>query len=98
MFFSTLAIASPKLTLKQLQGAWWSDPGAPTADFGIDKNQVWVDLDSKYHPCKLEGDILIFELGPDQIVKNKIISLKGDRMVLEDVTTKQRSLLNRAQK
>jgi hypothetical protein len=94
--FSVSLSAAPKFTLKQLQGAWWSDPGNPTADFAIHGDQVWLDFDSGYHPCKIEGDILIFELGPDiGSVKNKIISVKGDRMVLESVATKERRTLTR---
>ncbi len=88
-------LAAPKFELKQLQGAWWSDSSAPTAEFGIHGEQVWVDSDSEYHPCKIDGDILIFQFDADRVVKNRIVSLKGDRMVLQDMTTKKKSVLTR---
>lgn len=88
--------AVPKFKIKQLQGAWWSDLKNPTADFGIQGEQVWLDSDSGYHSCRIEGDILIFELGPEiGPVKNRIISVKGNHMVLESLTTKQRRSLTR---
>lgn len=77
----------------QLQGAWWDDRNAPTAAFAIHGDQVWVDSISDYRPCRIEGNLLIFELGPDTVVKNRIISLDGNEMVLEDLATgEQRSL------
>jgi hypothetical protein len=88
--------AAPKFKIKQLQGAWWSDLKNPTADFGIQGEQVWLDSDSGYHPCKIEGDILIFELGPEiGPVKHRIISIKGNQMVLESLTTKEKRSLTR---
>jgi hypothetical protein len=88
--------AAPKFKIKQLQGAWWSDLKNPTADFGIQGEQVWLDSDSGYHSCKIEGDILIFELGPEiDPVKNRIISVKGNHMVLESLTTKEKRSLTR---
>jgi hypothetical protein len=91
--------AAPQFKIEQIEGAWWSDPKNSTADFGIRGNQVWLDSDSGYHPCKIDGDILIFDLGPEVgLVRNKIISLKGDVMVLESEATKQRATLTRAKK
>ena len=79
--------------LKQLQGAWWSDSASPTADFSIAGDQVWLDYDSQYHPCKVEGDVLAFDLGDLGLVKNRIISLKGNKLVLEHLETRQRRRL-----
>lgn len=98
--FSALSLqAGPRYKLAQLQGAWWSDFKSPTADFGISGDQVWLDMDAEYHPCRVEGDILIFDLGPTGgAVENRIISLKGDQMVLEGLMTKQRTTLTRVKK
>ncbi len=88
--------AAAKFEIKQLQGAWWSDFKNPTADFGIEGEKVWLDIDSKYHPCRLEDDVLIFELGPEiGSVKSRIVSIKGDSLVLENLITKQKSFLTR---
>jgi hypothetical protein len=89
------AFAAMQFELKQLQGAWWSDPANPTADFSIAGNEVWLDYDSQYHPCRLEGDVLVFDLGDLGFVKNRIISLKGDKLVLEHLETKQKRTLIR---
>lgn len=89
--------ATPKFTMDQLQGAWWSDVGNPTADFAIDKTQVWLDYDSAFHPCRIEEDILIFELGPELgQIKNRILSLDGNHLELEHLDTKSKWSLNRA--
>lgn len=93
MLFSS-SFAAPSYTLEQLQGAWWSDPDAIHADFGILDNEVW--LDSIYYPCRLEGDILIFVLPDDREVRNRIISLEGDQLIIEHVRSKERTVLNRA--
>lgn len=78
--------------IDQLQGAWWSDLKNPTADFAIQGNEVWLDYDSQYHPCKIENDILIFNLGEGiGNVKKKIISIKGDALVLEALDSKKRT-------
>ena len=88
--------AAPRFRIEQLQGAWWSDLTNPTADFGIRGEQVWLDSDSRFHSCKIEGDILIFELGPGiGPVKNRIISVKGNQMVLENLTTNEKRSLTR---
>ena len=80
---SLLSCTNPRYTLDQLQGAWWSDVDNPTADFFIDGDKVWLDYDSEFHPCRIEGDILIFDLGEEiGLVKNKIISFEGDHLVL----------------
>jgi len=94
MLFSS-ALAAPEFDLKQLQGSWWSDPGNQTSDFSIDGDKVWLDFDGEYHPCRIEGDILIFELGHG-LVENRIISIEGDRLVLEYPPTKERTVLTRA--
>ena len=91
--------AAPNFKIKQLQGAWWSNLRNPTADFGIHGDQVWLDSDSRYHPCRVENDILIFELGPELgSVKNRIISIKGATMVLENLATKQRTTFTRSKR
>jgi hypothetical protein len=88
--------AASQFDIKQLQGAWWSNKENPTADFGIRGEEVWLDFDSGYHPCRIDGDVLIFDLGADRgLVKNRIVSIKGDVMVLEDVSSKQRVTLTR---
>jgi hypothetical protein len=94
LWFSS-GFAAPPFDLKQLQGAWWSDPGTTTADFAILEDKVWLDFDGEYHPCRIEGDILIFEL-PHGSVRNRIVSIEGDRMVLEYLQTKERTVLTRA--
>jgi hypothetical protein len=92
LLFSS-SFAAPPFKLEQLQGAWWSDLNNITADFGIDGDQVW--LDSLYYPCRIDGDRLIFELPDDVTVIKKIISLDGDRLVVEDEMTKQSIVLTR---
>jgi hypothetical protein len=84
--------SSAKFNVKQLQGSWWASTQQPSADFGISGDQVWLDYDSQYHPCKIEGDILIFEIGNDRgFVKNKIIGITKHSLVLENVSTKKRT-------
>ena len=81
--------------IEQLQGAWWSDFQNPTADFAIHGNEVWLDFDAGYHPCRIEGDMLIFELGGGETVKSKIVSLQDDQLVLETPEDGQRRTLRR---
>lgn len=93
---SISVIAATTVSIEQLQGAWWSDTRNPTADFAIRGDEVWLDYDATYHPCKVEGDILIFELGKGQDpVKNRIISLQGDQMILENLQSNQVWILRR---
>lgn len=92
MLFSS-SFAAESYKLEQLQGAWWSDMNNITSDFGIDGDQVW--LDSLYYPCRIEGDLLIFELPDVGDIVKKIISLDGDRLVIEHQSTKQRVVLTR---
>ena len=89
--------ASSRFTLEQLQGAWWSDLSTPTADFGIRGDEVWTDLDSGYHPCKIvDSDILVFDFGPDiDIVKLRILKLEGDTLVLENLSSGKTSTVIR---
>lgn len=89
----TSAFPAEKYGLTELQGAWWSDPTNPTADFSIEGDQVWLDYDSQYHPCRVEGDVLIFDLGDLGYVRNRIISLEGNKLVLEHIGTNQRRTL-----
>jgi hypothetical protein len=72
-------------TLSQLQGAWWSDPESPTADFAIHGAEIWFDYDSKYHPCRIAGgDTLVYDLGPELgIIRQRIVSLEEDTLILE---------------
>ena len=69
-----------------LEGAWWSDPAGPTADFAIHDGQIWLDYDSRYRPLRVEeGNVLVYELGPDLgKMERKIIEWRVDRLVLED--------------
>ena len=87
------AFSAEKYELTELQGAWWSEPANPTADFSIQGDQVWLDYDSLYHPCRIEGDVLVFDLGDLGYVRNRIISLTGNKLVLEHIATKQRRVL-----
>jgi hypothetical protein len=93
LLFSVCAGASFKI--EQLQGVWWSDLHNPTADFAINGNEVWLDYDAQYHPCKIEGDILVFDLGEVGLVRSRIVSIKGDRLVLETPPGKGRRTLSR---
>ena len=72
-------------SLDALQGAWWSDPEAPTADFAIHGEEIWLDFDSAYHPCRIAGgDTLVYDLGPDLgTIRRRIVSLDEDGLVLE---------------
>ena len=89
------ASAAAQFRMEQLQGAWWSDRQNPTADFAIHGNEVWLDSDAGYHPCRVEENILIFELGAE-VVWNRIVSLQGDQLVLEAPEGGQRRTLSRA--
>jgi hypothetical protein len=90
------AYAVAELRIEQLQGAWWSDMQNPTADFAIHGDEVWLDSDAEHHPCRVEGDILIFELGGGELAQNRIVSLQGDQLVLESPEGGQRRTLTRA--
>lgn len=90
------ACVGSSVGMDDLQGAWWSDEGAPTADFGIRGQEVWLDSDTAYHPCRIEGDVLVFELGEGLgEARQRIVSLEGDRLVLESVVTGERRTLKR---
>ena len=91
------AHAGVEFTLEQLQGAWWSDMQNPTADFAINGNEVWLDADAKYHPCRIEGNILIFDLSGGELVRSRIVSLEGDQLVLETPAGEQSRTLHRAE-
>ncbi|HET7006449.1 MAG TPA: hypothetical protein VFK65_13185, partial [Candidatus Binatia bacterium] len=83
-------------SLDQLQGAWWSNFNNPTADFAIKGNLVWLDTDSQYHPCRIEGDRLVFDLpGGQGAVIQKIVGVGNDTLLLEDVVTNTRILYRR---
>jgi len=91
-----LVSCSTSYRLDQLQGSWWSDFKNPTADFAINGNSVWLDSDSRYHPCRIEGDRLVFELSGGQgAVVNKIVNVGNDTLLLEDVVTNTRILYRR---
>jgi hypothetical protein len=89
------AHAATDFRVEQLQGAWWSDLQNPTADFAIHGNEVWLDFDSQYHPCRVEGDILIFDLGGGEFVRSRIVSLQGDRLVLQTPEDAEERILTR---
>ena len=48
------AFSAEKYELTELQGAWWSEPANPTADFSIQGDQVW--LDNQLIPPQNESD------------------------------------------
>jgi hypothetical protein len=75
--------------LENLQGSWWSDKNNPTADFAITDDEVWLDSDTKYHPCAItDNDILVFELGGDiGSVQHRILILDATTLVLENLVT-----------
>jgi len=93
---AALVSCSASYSLDQLQGAWWSNFNNPTADFAISGNRVWLDSDSQYHPCTVEGDRLVFDLRGDQVtVVHKIVSIENDTLLLEDVVTNARIFYKR---
>jgi hypothetical protein len=89
------ARAATDFKIEQLQGAWWSELQNPTADFAIHGDEVWLDFDSQYHPCKVEGDILTFDLGGGGLVRSRIVSLQGDRLVLQTPVGAEERVLTR---
>lgn len=77
---------SATFDIRQLQGAWWSQEPSPTVAFAIDGDEAWFDYDSNYHPVRVEGDVLIFDHGPEMgLAKSKIISVGNGRLVLQDL-------------
>ncbi len=94
--YSLSALAATTVSLGDLQGAWWSDERNPTADFAIQGEMVWLDSDAQYHPCKVEGGTLVFDLGEGLgDVRHRIVSLNGDELVLESSESQQRVILKR---
>ena len=84
--------SAEQFNIGQLQGAWWAQDPGPTAAFAIQGNEVWYDYDSKYHPVKVENDILVVDHGPELgIVKSRIISVGNGRLVLQGVTYPSRA-------
>jgi hypothetical protein len=82
----SLAAHAQQFTIEQLQGAWWADLDAPTAAFAISGDEAWFDYDAAYHPCRIEGDVLVFDHGPDiGMARSRIIVLERDQLVLEDL-------------
>lgn len=68
-------------------------------DFAVRGNEVWLDYDSRYHPCRLENNLLIFDLGEELgNVKNKVISIEENRLVLEHLGSRKRTTYIRAEK
>ena len=92
------AVGNESLDLSMLEGAWWDDQTAPTAAFAIHDSEVWIDYLSDYRPCSLDGDVLIFEIGPNMHVRHRIISLEGDEMVLEHLSTGRKWSLRRVER
>lgn len=98
IFFSISisAFAESVITIDQLEGAWWDERDDPTAAFAIFNSHVWMDYDSKYHPCKIEEDILIFELGGELgTVRHRIISIEENWLLLEEVESKRKWTVRR---
>ena len=89
LFFLSPLRAEPTFILAQLEGAWWSDSdlSSPTAAFAVRGDQVWLDHSAQYHPCRIEDDVLVFQLNYGE-VRNRIISLNVDKLVLESLPEK----------
>ncbi len=96
LIFNKSLYAGQLFSIEQLEGTWWSDKSNPSADFSIRGNKVWLDVQSKYHQCWIEDDVLIFELGWGK-VRNRILSINEVQVVLENLDTKQVSTLTREQ-
>ena len=96
LYMSIPSFAVSGVTLGLLEGAWWGNFGAPSAEFAIQSDQVWLDYDSRYHPCKIDGDSLVFELGEGVgEVRNKIVSLDGNTLTLEHIRSGETRVLKR---
>ena len=74
------------IAISALEGAWWSDTTAATADFAIHDSQIWLEYDSQYHPLKIEeGGILVYDLGPELgRFERIIVVLDEDKLILKD--------------
>jgi len=95
MLFSS-AFADPAFDLEQMRGSWWSSLDNTTSDFSLRGDKVWFEIDDQHYPCRIEGDILIFDFGPQEgELKQRIVSFEGDRLVLEYLDTKKRRVLTR---
>lgn len=73
------------IEISELEGEWWSDASAPSANFAVHDRQIWLDYDSQYHLLKIEkGDVLVYEIGLGVgKIENKIIKLNIDKLILE---------------
>lgn len=86
IFFTACVSAAQQFSMDQLQGAWWAKEPSPTAAFAIHGNEVWYDFDSRYHPARIEGDLLIVDLGAELgEVRSRIISVGDGRLVLQNL-------------
>ena len=87
LFLAGAACGDTVYRMEQIQGSWWSDPDAPTADLAISGKQIWLDFDSAYHPAWIAGgDTLTYDLGEGMgTIRHRIVSLEGDVLVLERV-------------
>ena len=87
LLLSACASGGREYSLEDLDGARWSEEGAPTADFAISGNEIWLDLDAEYRPCRIEdGNTLVYEPLPGMgEIRRRIVSLGEDVLVLESV-------------
>lgn len=86
LVLASCAHADRSFSLSDLEGAWWSDVSAQTADFAIYSGEIWLDHDGQFRPVRIEkGNILIYDLGPDLgTIERRIVSLEKDSLVLEN--------------
>jgi hypothetical protein len=72
-------------SLSDLEGAWWPEGESPTAEFAILGDEIWLDDDSDYHPCRIEDrDTLLYDPGPGRgVIERRIVLLEADTLVLE---------------
>ena len=98
VFVSLSACRTPEtFTIDQLQGAWWSQTQNATADFMIQGDEVWLDIDATFHPCVIKGDLLIFQMN-DEIgnIENRIVRIYEDKLILENRLTGKKTEYIRA--
>jgi len=80
------ATGQPSITIADLEGAWWSDTTAATADFALHDGRIWLDHDGQYHTVQLDtGSVLVYDLGPDMgSIKRTLVRLVADTLVMAD--------------
>jgi len=82
-------INQPKFTINDLNGTWWSNYKAPTADFEIDGDSIWLDNLANYHHCWVKDDTLYMDLRPELgLQKSKILFASKDSIILMNLVLK----------